>query len=140
MKKKILVIPMMAFAFVFGASMVQAATPAVGQGLYEGVSTAVPRLEQSEPIAASDKYFSTYIQRDRSSELPSMLSGTVAAAATRCPAFVKWEDWGGARWHAYVDFRPSDLCDGRHVKRAYVRLIRECGPYYEHRTNLYIYS
>lgn len=54
----------------------------------------------------------------------------VAAAANRCPAFVTWEDWlGGARVHAYVDFRPSDWCNGRHVKRAYVRFTRSCGPY-----------
>lgn len=53
-----------------------------------------------------------------------------AQAATRCPAFSSWEDWiGGARVHAYVDFRASDTCNGRHVKRAYVRLIRTCGPY-----------
>lgn len=55
-----------------------------------------------------------------------------ANAATRCPAFVTWEDWlGGARVHAYVDFRASDVCDGRHVKAAYVRLIRNCGPFYD---------
>lgn len=54
----------------------------------------------------------------------------VASATNRCPAFVTWEDWlGGARVHAYVDFHPSDLCYGRHVKRAYVRFTRSCGPY-----------
>lgn len=52
------------------------------------------------------------------------------AVTYRCPAFKKWEDWiGGARVHAYIDFRASDVCNGRHVKRAYVRLIRQCGPY-----------
>lgn len=54
----------------------------------------------------------------------------VASAATRCPAFVTWQDWvGGARVHAYVDFRASDKCNGRHVKRASVTLVRTCGPY-----------
>lgn len=55
----------------------------------------------------------------------------VAGAATRCPAFVTWQDWGGSRVHAYVDFRASDTCNGRHIRRAYVRLIRQCGPYYD---------
>jgi hypothetical protein len=56
--------------------------------------------------------------------------GPSVAAATRCPAFVTWQDWlGGARVHAYVDFRPSDWCNGRHVKRAYIRFTRPCGPY-----------
>lgn len=103
----------------------QDVTPVADQRLYEGVSTAVPRLEQSEPGVASSKYLSTYVERNLS-------SGSMASVATRCPAFVSWEDWwGGIRVHAYVDFRPSDLCDGRHVKRAYVRLIRQCGPYYD---------
>lgn len=61
------------------------------------------------------------------------------AATYRCPAFVTWEDWGGARVHAYVDFHPSDICNGRHVKRAYVRLIRQCGPYYD-TGRLYTYT
>jgi hypothetical protein len=52
-----------------------------------------------------------------------------AGAANRCPAFVTWQDWlGGARVHAYVDFRASDLCNGRHVRRAYIRFTRPCGP------------
>jgi hypothetical protein len=63
-----------------------------------------------------------------------------ANAASRCPAFVTWQDWiGGARVHAYVDFRPSDTCNGRHVKKAYVRLIRRCGPSYD-TGRLYTYT
>lgn len=54
------------------------------------------------------------------------------AASYRCPAFVTWQDWvGGARVHAYVDFRSSDICQGRHVRTTYVRLIRRCGPAYD---------
>jgi hypothetical protein len=53
-------------------------------------------------------------------------------ATNRCPAFVTWEDWlGGARVHAYVDFHPSDWCNGRHVKDAYIRITRSCGPAYD---------
>jgi hypothetical protein len=65
------------------------------------------------------------------------LAGVVQAKSAvtvtnRCPAFVTWEDWlGGARVHAYVDFHPSDLCYGRHVKRAYVRIWRTCWPAYD---------
>lgn len=64
-----------------------------------------------------------------------VVTAAPASAAGSCPdsvnAFVTWEDWlGGARAHAYVQFQPSHSCpDGRHVKRAYVRLIRQCGPY-----------
>jgi hypothetical protein len=113
------------------AGTAQGATPAAGHRAYEGASTAVPQVEPPEQRAASSAYLSTHIDRDRSSGLQSMSSVTVTAAATRCPAFVTWEDWGGSRVHAYVDFRPSDWCNGRHVKRAYVRLIRQCGPYYD---------
>jgi hypothetical protein len=53
-----------------------------------------------------------------------------APAANHCPAFAHWEDWlGGVRVHGYVSFRPSDTCNGRHVKRAYIHIIRKCGPY-----------
>jgi hypothetical protein len=53
-----------------------------------------------------------------------------APAANHCPAFVHWEDWlGGVRVHGYVSFRPSDTCNGRHVKSAYIHIIRTCGPY-----------
>jgi hypothetical protein len=62
-----------------------------------------------------------------------------AAATYRCPAFVSWEDYGGARVHAYVDFHPSDVCNGRHVKRAYVSLTRTCGPYY-YTGHIYTYT
>jgi hypothetical protein len=59
-----------------------------------------------------------------------VLAPTQAQAATKCPAFSSWEDWiGGARVHASVSFRASDICNGKHVKNAYVRLIRQCGPY-----------
>ena len=77
-----------------------------------------------------------HVEKDRTQEQPQApvapSAGTLAAATYRCPAFVTWQDWlGGARVHAYVDFRPSDWCNGRHVKRAYIRLIRQCGPYYD---------
>src|SRR5689334_18489813 len=62
-------------------------------------------------------------------------SKVVAAAATRCPAFVHWEDWPkgffATRVHAYVDFHPSDLCNGRHVKDAFVHIWRTCRPAYD---------
>lgn len=61
----------------------------------------------------------------------SIITPSTAAAASRCPAFVSWQDWfGGARVHAYVDFRASDVCAGQHVRRAYVTIVRECGPYF----------
>ena len=116
--------------------------PAAGQGFYGDVTLAVPKLEQSKMGTTDSKYFSTNVDRNISLGPQSNLSGTAAAAAaaTRCPAFVKWQDWwGGARWHAYVDFHPSDWCNGRHVKRAYVRLIRRCGPYYD-TGRIYTYS
>ena len=107
-----------------------AAVPAVDQGLHESVTVTTPSLGQSAETANS-KYLSAHIDKGRGSGSPSVTLGQMAAAATRCPAFVTWEDWGGSRVHAYVDFHPSDLCNGRHVKRAYVRLIRQCGPYYD---------
>ena len=59
-------------------------------------------------------------------------SKSMAAATNRCPAFVHWEDWlGGVRVHAYVDFHPSDLCNGRHVEDAYVHITRSCGPAFD---------
>ena len=119
-------------AMIAGVSgTANAMTPATIQGLSGDVSLTVPRLGQPEQGVASSAYLFTHIERDRSSGPQSMISSTMATAATRCPAFVSWEDWGGARVHAYVDFRPSDLCNGRHVKAAYVRLIRQCGPYYD---------
>jgi hypothetical protein len=55
---------------------------------------------------------------------------TPSPSANHCPAFAHWEDWlGGVRVHGYVSFRPSDTCNGRHVKRAYIHIIRTCGPY-----------
>jgi hypothetical protein len=64
--------------------------------------------------------------------VPFVGAQSAQAATDRCPAFVSWEDWvGGARVHAYVDFHPSDLCYGRHVKRAYVHLVRKCGTSYD---------
>lgn len=120
-------------AIISGVSgTAKAMMPVTGQGFYQDASLAAPKLKQSEPVVASSEYLSTHVERNLSSGQQLMLSGTAAAAATRCPAFVSWEDGpGGARVHAYVDFHPSDLCNGRHVKRAYVRLIRQCGPYYD---------
>jgi hypothetical protein len=57
-----------------------------------------------------------------------------ASAADGCAdsvnSFRTWEDWiGGARVHASAKFQPSHTCsDGRHVKKAYVRIVRQCGP------------
>src|SRR6266567_1051006 len=90
---------------------IYAATPAVDRGLHESVTLTAPSLGQSAE-AANSKYLSTHVDRDRSSGSPSVLPGQMTAAATRCPAFVTWEDWGGSRVHAYVDFHPSDLCNG----------------------------
>lgn len=58
------------------------------------------------------------------------LTASPADAKTNvCPKFIYWQDWlGGVRWHASISFRASDLCEGRHVKRAAVRLYRECWP------------
>jgi hypothetical protein len=121
-------------AMVGGVSgTAQAMTTTTGQGFYGDASLAAPRLVQPELGVVGSAYLSTHIEKNRSSVPQSMPLGMVGAAvtATRCPAFVSWEDWGGARVHAYVDFRPSDLCNGRHVKVAYVRLIRQCGPYFD---------
>ena len=110
-----------------------AAEPAASQGAYDNTPVTAPQIVQPDLQTASGKYFSTNIDRSRSSGPQPMSQGAMAATATttRCPAFVTWEDWGGARVHAYVDFRASDLCNGLHVKKAYVRLIRQCGPYYD---------
>lgn len=44
----------------------------------------------------------------------------------RCPRFMQWDTQHGFRWNVSVEFRATDLCEGRHVKRAYVRLINRC--------------
>lgn len=95
--------------------------------------TATPSSnEQLQFITSSKDYFSTHFQRNLGLDLPLVPVGSVTTSTSRCPAFKSWEDWiGGARVHAYVDFHPSDLCNGKHVKAAYVRLIRQCGPYYD---------
>ena len=59
------------------------------------------------------------------------MAKSVAVTANRCPAFVTWESDHGTRVNAYVDFHPSDLCNGRHVKDAYVRIVRTCFPAYD---------
>jgi hypothetical protein len=56
------------------------------------------------------------------------LTPQVASAATRCPQVYNWQDWGGSRVHIKVEFRAADLCNGRHVKRVYVKLWRTCWP------------
>lgn len=67
-----------------------------------------------------------------SAVIPFVGTQSAQAATYRCPSFSHWEDWlGGARVHGSVSFHPSDICNGRHVKRAYVHLIRECGPYFD---------
>lgn len=130
--KKIISVIVIVGAMIGGVSgTTQAMTPAVSQGFYGDASLAAPKLKQPEAGSVSSKYLSAYVERNLSSGQQLKLSGTAAAAVTRCPAFVSWEDWGGTRVHAYVDFHPSDLCNGRHVKAAYVRLIRQCGPYFD---------
>lgn len=138
--KKAMSVIIIAGAMIGGLSgTAHAMTSTIGQGLYENISLTVPRLEQPEQVGVNNEYLFTHIERDRSAGPQSMIASTTTAAATRCPAFVSWEDWGGARVHAYVDFRPSDLCNGRHIKVAYVRLIRQCGPYYDS-GRIYTYS
>lgn len=102
-------------------------------GTAQAMSNTTPQLEQPEQGIASSEYFSSHLVKNLGLGLQPMLSSTAAVTAmtSRCPAFVSWEDYGGARVHAYVDFHPSDLCNGRHVKAAYVRIIRQCGPYYD---------
>lgn len=66
-----------------------------------------------------------------------LASPSLALAAGGCSDSVNssrtWEDWlGGARVHASAQFQPTHTCsDGRHVKRAYVRIVRECGPHFD---------
>jgi hypothetical protein len=56
-------------------------------------------------------------------------ASTPAPSSNHCPAFTHREDLlGGVRVHAYVGFRASDTCNGRHVKDAYIHIVRECGP------------
>jgi hypothetical protein len=101
---------------------------------------AAARLPQAQPRKGFARQALTAKRRAILIALIMLATGVVpfvgiqsAQAATyRCPAFVTWQDWvGGARVHAYVDFHPSDICNGRHVKDAYVHLIRQCGPYYD---------
>jgi hypothetical protein len=110
---------------------VQAATPSANQGFYQDAAIAAPTVGQSPLGRTGSRYFSATVERSRSLVPSVKVVGTTATSTTRCPAFVSWEDWGGSRVHAYVDFHPSDLCNGLHVKAAYVRLIRMCGPYYD---------
>lgn len=132
--KKAIAVIALAGAITGGfAGTARAKTPAGGQGESGGASTVAPRAGAPESREADVEYFSTQFHRGRSSgNAPAPAAAGVFATAYRCPAFVTWEDWlGGARAHAYVDFHPSDICNGRHVKDAYVRLIRQCGPYYD---------
>lgn len=49
-----------------------------------------------------------------------------------CPVFKTSESGpGGVKVHASVSFRASDVCHGRHVKAAYVRIFRTCFPKYD---------
>jgi hypothetical protein len=118
---------------MIGVSGTAQAMTTSDQGFYGDAGLAAPRPMQPEQGVFSSTYLLTHIERNRSTELQPMPSGTGGDTITsiRCPAFASWEDWGGARVHAYVDFRPNDLCNGRHVRAAYVRLIRQCGPYFD---------
>lgn len=60
--------------------------------------------------------------------IAAFIAPPAANAATRCPSFSTWEELGGTRRHASISFKPVDLCNGRHVKRAYVVLSRSCWP------------
>ena len=122
------------------AGAAQAATPTAGQEAHAGIPTAA-RVGASESSTASPAYLSVQVHRDRGSGAGAGVGSAIVTPATaRCPAFVTWEDWlGGARVHGYVDFHPSDTCNGRHVKDAYVRLVRQCGPYYD-TGRLYTYT
>ncbi len=117
---------------MIGVSGTAQAMTTSDQGFYSDAGLAAPRFGQSEPGIFSSAYVLTHIERNRSTELQSSQGmGGDTTTSIRCPAFVSWEDWGGARVHASVDFRPNDLCNGRHVRKAYVRLIRQCGPYFD---------
>ena len=143
---------MMTAAVVFGGAAIVVSTPSIAaadaassshvgsaDGYYQDADIGLPPHETNADRSApgpDPAYLAPHVERDRGApdRSPGGPTGEVSAAAavTRCPAFVTWEDWvGGARVHAYVDFHPSDWCNGRHVKRAYVRLIRQCGPYYD---------
>ncbi len=112
-----------------GASVTAyAAAPATGYDTSESGTLTAPRLVQLKSGASNSKYLSAHVTRVRDAGLTDQMT---TYATNRCPAFVTWEDWEGSRVHAYVDFHPSDLCNGNHVKRTYVRLIRQCGPYYD---------
>lgn len=55
---------------------------------------------------------------------------TAQAATDRCPVGSVWESGIGGAWvNARIEFRATDICNGAHVTRAYVRIIRRCGPY-----------
>lgn len=110
---------------------VQAATASSDKGFYQDATIPAPKMGQNTLGSRDGRYFSTTVERGRSLVPQLKTLGTTTTLATRCPAFVSWEDWGGSRVHAYVDFRASDLCNGQHVKMAYVRLIRQCGPYFD---------
>lgn len=119
---------------IFGsvAAPVQAATASTDQGFYQDVGLPAPKLGQNTLGSKDSRYYSTTVERNRGTEPQMKVSGMATTSATRCPVFSSWEDWwGGARVHASVVFSPSDLCNGHHVKAAYVRLIRRCGPYFD---------
>lgn len=46
----------------------------------------------------------------------------------RCPHFYSYQHgWGGIYTTAGINFQPDDLCNGRHVKQAWVR-VYQTGP------------
>lgn len=52
------------------------------------------------------------------------------AANYLCPRGSVWESGIGGAWvNARIEFRATDICNGVHVTRAYVRIVRQCGPY-----------
>lgn len=131
-RKAMCVVGIIGTAIVGVSGPVQAATSSSDQGFYQDATLPAPKLGQNTLGSRDGRYFSTTVERNRGTEPQMKVSGMAATATSRCPAFASWEDWwGGARVHASINFHPSDLCNGRHVKAAYVRLIRQCGPYFD---------
>lgn len=55
------------------------------------------------------------------------VSPPAVEAATKCPYLHTWEAGpGGLFHHARVTFRPIDVCKGKHVKRAAVKMYNKC--------------
>lgn len=93
-----------------------------------GVSSAWAENTSPETVTASQRLMAPHSPPLAGTQ-PAQAATNSVPQANRCPTVTKWETLWGAQWHATVDFRPSDLCNGRNVKRAYVRLKQYCWPY-----------